>query len=211
MIRATAEKVFGLRIQRLKVRVLQGVPARTIRPISSKSGKPQKNGNLECASWLAAGSLWACAQEAEGSGGVGNASNRLWGGCSKIGGKNRFWRFLRPVVAAAAEKPEKLGHGRKSNQLLFEAFTALGTRRFGSSAGAHCGHGRGFGGFGVVSGDRSQVLQFGLSYFQRCSGSGSYFTESLHPWGGTLAQKSTTKRPAKNNQLFGLFRLLEVW
>ncbi len=207
MTRAIAKKVFGLRIQRLKVRILQGVPARTNRSnwseIRQKAQKNEKN--LESVSWPAVGRLWACAQEAGGFGGASNASNRLWGGCSKIGGGNRFWRFLRPVVAAAAEKPEKLGYRPESNQLLLEAVTALGARRFGSSAGAHRGHGRGFGGFGLVSGDRSQVLLFGFGYFQRCSGSGSYFTESLHSRGGTFAQKSTTKRPAEGDQLFGLF------
>ena len=228
MTRAIAKKVFGLRIQRLKVRVLQGVPARANRPIWSeiwqtsqllgftrlffwsgavRCGRPRSVKFSRFILYTGApgtqrlGELSGC----QLGGGRHVPSYRLWGGCSKIGWKDRFWRFLRPVVAAAAEKPKELGHRRKSDQLLLEAFTALGARRVGSSAGAYCGHGRGVGGFGLVSVDRSTILQPGQCHLQRRGGSGSYFTESLHSWGGTFAQKSITKRPAKNNQLFGLF------
>ncbi len=207
MTRAIAKKVFGLRIQRLKVRVLQGVPARAGRLVSSEiRQKTQKNRKKIRFSqdWIL-GRVCPCEKAGGRGGGRHGPSYRFWGGCSKIGWKDRLRRFLRPVVAAAAEKPKELGHRRKSDQLLLEAFTTLGARRVGSSAGAYCGHGRGFVGFGVISGDRASILQPGVCHFQGCGSARACRSKSLHPWGGAFAQKSTTKRSAKNSQLFGLF------
>lgn len=207
MIRATVKKVFGLRIQRLKVRVLQGVPAQAGRLIPSGiRQKTQKNKKkIRYSRGRTLGRVCLCEQAGGRGGGRHGPSYRLWGGCSKIGWQDRFWRFLRPVVAAAAEKPKELGHRPESYQLIFEAVAALGARRVGSSAGAYCGHGRGFGGFGVISSDRASILQSGVGHFQRCGSARAYRSKSLHSWGGAFAQKSIAKRPAKNNQLFGLF------
>ena len=210
MTRATANKVFGLRIQRLKVRVLQGVPARTNRPISSEiRQKPQIF--IKCLIF----SRWyelriECARldkktRHEKSGGVCYALDRFFGGWPEFGRNADFAGFLRPVAKSAASFPEILGHRPEPNQLIFAAFTTLGDAASANSAGAYCGHGRGFGGFRLVSGDRSQVLQPGVCHLQRRGSARAYRSKSLYSRGGTLAQKSTTKRPAKNNQLFGLF------
>lgn len=210
MTRATVKKVFGLRIQRLKVRVLQGVPSRTNRPLSSEiRKKPQIF--IKCfifSRWHELRSDCACVDKKtrhEKSGGGCYAFHRFFGGGPEFGRNADSAGFLHPMVKSAASFQEILGHRPEPNQFIFTAITALGDAASADSAGTHCGNGRGSNGLRLVAGDRSQVLQSGVCYFQRCRSARTCQSKSLHIRGGAFAQKSITKRPAKNNQLFGLF------